>query len=46
MKACVADSTDISGVIATLVEAFYSDPVWGWAFPRSISPQGATRSVS
>jgi GNAT superfamily N-acetyltransferase len=32
VKARVAKPADTSGVIASLVEAFFSDPVWGWAF--------------
>ena len=32
MKARTAEPADISGVTTTLVEAFFSDPVWGWAF--------------
>jgi ribosomal protein S18 acetylase RimI-like enzyme len=32
VKAHVAAPDDISGVADTLVEAFYSDPVWSWAF--------------
>jgi GNAT superfamily N-acetyltransferase len=32
VKARVAGSADISAVASTLVEAFFLDPVWGWAF--------------
>jgi ribosomal protein S18 acetylase RimI-like enzyme len=33
MKAHVAGPTDTLGITDTLVEAFFMDPVWGWAFP-------------
>ena len=32
MNARVAESADASGITNTLVEAFFSDPVWSWAF--------------
>ena len=32
MKARVAEPANTSGVAETLVEAFFSDPVWSWAF--------------
>jgi GNAT superfamily N-acetyltransferase len=33
VNARVAGSADLQAVSDTLAEAFYSDPVWGWAFP-------------
>jgi GNAT superfamily N-acetyltransferase len=35
VKVHPADSTDTSGVANTLAEAFFHDPVWGWAFADS-----------
>ena len=32
LKVRVAGSADVSGVARTLAEAFFLDPVWGWAF--------------
>jgi len=36
VKARVATSADTSGVANTLVQAFFLDPVWSWAFPDPI----------
>jgi GNAT superfamily N-acetyltransferase len=32
MQARRATADDVTGVVRTLAEAFYADPVWGWAF--------------
>lgn len=34
MEVRVAAEGDVDGLTATLVAAFESDPLWGWAFPR------------
>lgn len=44
MNAHVAKPADTSGITDTLVEAFFLDPVWGWAFSDPIrrkAQQGA-----
>ena len=30
----VAEEQDVEGVVATLVGAFYDDPLWSWGFPE------------
>jgi GNAT superfamily N-acetyltransferase len=32
MQVRTADFEDVDGIAQTLAEAFFSDPVWGWAF--------------
>ena len=36
MNAKIAGPADISGIIDTLADAFFEDPVWGWAFSDPI----------
>lgn len=33
VRARVATAADLPTVVDTMAEAFYDDPVWGWAFP-------------
>jgi GNAT superfamily N-acetyltransferase len=33
VEARVAGSADLAAVAETMAQAFYADPVWGWAFP-------------
>ncbi|HEX6689298.1 MAG TPA: GNAT family N-acetyltransferase [Solirubrobacterales bacterium] len=35
VDARIAAAADLPAVAATMAEAFYDDPVWGWAFPDS-----------
>ena len=35
VDARLATSADLPAAVETLARAFYSDPVWGWAFPDS-----------